>query len=189
MPHLKAEVAHPEVRRISRAFGTEIIIDDPGTSGMLRKSFTEQEIPTTVLEAGEPNKFERRIVNMGVSGVRNVMYELEMLEGQPLEPDFRVIVKKSEYVRVNRGGIINMKVSPRDLVYEGEELFSVTNPFGKETDVQKARFTGMVVAVTTKPIATPGTSIVHLVKLDKTLAKVEDVLRKNKISKGGGGSG
>jgi len=179
IPHIRANVMSPETKRLARSFGTEIIINEAGIDGMLRRAMNEMGIPCTILEAGEPNKFQRTTIDLGVTGTRNVMAEFGLLPGQHREPVFRVIVKKTLFIRSDHGGIIHMRVRPRQLVYKDEPLFSVTNPFGKERAVLNAPFTGMVVGVRTKPVVFPGTSVVHLVKLDKTLARVEEKLRES----------
>jgi predicted deacylase len=179
IPHIRANVMYPDTKRLARSFGTEIIINEAGIEGMLRRTMTDMGIPCTILEAGEPNKFQRNIIDLGVTGTRNVMAEFGLLPGQHREPLFRVIVKKTLFIRSDHGGIVHMRVRPRQLVYEDEPLFSVTNPFGKERAVLNAPFTGMVVGVRSKPVVFPGTSVVHLVKLDKTLARVEDRLRES----------
>jgi len=125
-------MSNTEVRRIARAFGSEIVIDEPGLSGTLRRAATENGIPTITAEVGESQRFEKELVKSGLAGVLNVLYELGMLKGRPAQPIFQVIVKKTEWVRANKGGILEMIAEPRGLVFEGDELCTITNPFGKE---------------------------------------------------------
>ena len=179
---VRGDMENNEVRRVARAFGTEIIIDELGLAGTLRRSATDIGIPMITVEIGETQRFEKHLVSMGLQGVMNVLYELGMLKGKTVEPIFQVIVKKTEWVRADRGGILEMKILPRDLVQEGEELCTITNPFGKEVGVVRAPFTGMVVGITNYPMVTPGSPICHLVKLDKTLSTVENALRREKAT-------
>ena len=176
MPHVRGEIDIPEIRRMARAFGTEVIMDRSGHSGSIRANATKRGIPTILLEAGEAVRFQRSVVKEGVQGVFNVLHELGIVEGETVEPQFRVIVKKTEWVRTDRGGIVEMRTHPRALVYQGDEICVVSNPFGRDREVVRAPFNGMIVGVTTRPLATPGTPIVHLVKLDKTLERIERVL-------------
>jgi len=175
---VRGDMSNTEVRRIARAFGSEIIIDEPGLAGTLRRASTESGIPTITAEIGESQRFEKELVKSGLLGVLNVLHELGMLKGKQVPPIFQVIVKKTEWVRANKGGILEMITEPRGLVSEGEELCTVTNPFGKEVGTVRAPFTGMVVGITNYPMVSPGSPICHLVKLDRTLATVEAALRK-----------
>jgi hypothetical protein len=177
---VRGDMTNTEVRRIARAYGSEIVIDEPGLSGTLRRAATESGIPTLTAEIGESQRFEKHLVASGLAGVMNVLYELGMMKGKPAPPLFQVIVKKTEWVRADRGGILEMIASPRALVSEGEEICTITNPFGKEVGSVRAPFTGMVVGITNYPMVAPGSPICHLVKLDKTLATVESALRREK---------
>jgi predicted deacylase len=180
---VRGDMSNTEVRRIARAFGSEIVIDEPGLSGTLRRAATESGIPTITAEVGESQRFEKELVKAGLAGVLNVLYELGMLKGRPAQPIFQVIVKKTEWVRANKGGILEMMAEPRGLVFEGDELCTITNPFGKEVGTVRAPFTGMVVGITNYPMVSPGSPICHLVKLDRTLATVEAALRKEREAK------
>ena len=180
---VRGDMTNTEVRRIARAFGSEIVIDEPGLNGTLRRAATESGTPTITAEIGESQRFEKELVRSGLSGVLNVLYELGMLKGKCVPPIFQVIVKKTEWVRANKGGILEMIAEPRGLVSEGEELCTITNPFGKEVGTVRAPFTGMVVGITNYPMVSPGSPICHLVKLDRTLATVEAALRKEKEAK------
>jgi predicted deacylase len=177
---VRGDMTNAEVRRIAKAFGSEIVIDEPGLAGTLRKAATESGIPTLTAEIGESQRFEKHLVDAGLVGVMNVLYELGMMKGKPVPPLFQVIVKKTEWVRADRGGMLEMIAGPRSLVTEGEELCTITNPFGKEMGAVRAPFTGMVVGITNYPMVSPGSPICHLVKLDKTLTTVENALRREK---------
>jgi predicted deacylase len=178
MIQVRADMRDSNVKRIAKAFGSEIIIDSEGLPGTLRRSAAQSGIPTITIEAGEPHKFERKVVKQCLQGIMNVIYELGMMKGTIVEPRFQVVVKKTEWVRADRGGILEMKTYPRSLEKEGNELCVITNPFGVEVGIVRAPFTGMVVGVTTRPVASPGSPICHMVKIDKTLYKVEQAIRK-----------
>jgi len=168
---------------MARAFGTEIIIDQTGVKHSMRCALTENKVPTILLEAGQSNRFEPAMVNMGLQGVMNVLYELGMMKGEKKEPAFRVIVKTTEWVRVDEGGLLDLRVKPRSLVTEGDVVAVVESPFGKEQETIKAPFTGMVVGVVTNPLVFPGGPVCHLVKIDKALEKVKTALALGNVPK------
>jgi hypothetical protein len=176
MPHVRADMTNAEARRMAKAFGTEIIMDNTGVKHSLRYNLTENKVPSILLEAGQSNRFEPAMVQVGLQGVLNVLYEFGMLKGEKKEPLFRVIVKTTEWVRVERGGLLDLRIKPRTIVNEGDIVAFVENPFGKEREIVKAPFAGMVVGVATNPLVFPGGPVCHLVKIDKALDKVKAVL-------------
>jgi len=173
LPHVRADMACKDVRKMARAFGTEIIIDSPGPPRTLRHAATTAGVPTIIFEAGETFRFQRNMVARGVAGVRNVLVALGMTQDARREPRFRVIVKVSEWVRSVKGGIADIVVRPGEIIYAGEEIASITNPFGREVSMVRSPLTGLIIGITTMPMVNPGDAICHIAKLEKTLATVE----------------
>ena len=48
---------------------------------------------------------------------------------------------------------------------------SIYNPFGRTVTQIRAPQTGIVVGVTTAPLTIPGTGVIHLARLKKTLGR------------------
>ncbi len=173
MPHTRADMEKPEVKRIARAFGSRVIINNEGSRSTLRYNAIKNGIPTITVEMGEAHHFQFDYIREGLSGVLNVMVELGMIDGTVLAPPFRSIVHDTEWLRAKRGGILLMKTKPETLAYEGDLLAQVTSPFGTAVDRITAPFTGIIVGVTTEPLAEPGSPICHIVKVEKTLETVK----------------
>ena len=173
LPHVRADMSHPEVRRLATAFGAEFVLDDPGRGRTLRASATSAGVPCIAYEAGETFRFQRREVRKGIFGVYNVLSKLGMLDIPRREPRFRVIVKQAEWVRAERGGILDLATRPGDLLYEGDPVGSITNPFGREVVAIRSSLTGVVLGTTTIPMVNPGDAVAHVARLEKTLKVVE----------------
>jgi predicted deacylase len=172
---------HPRVRKLARAFGATVLVDQPGVRGSLRKEATEAGIPTILFEAGETGRFSQKISLIGLRGVLSVLSTMGMWpKTEEVRPPFQVIVKASEWVRAQKGGILDLLVKPGDLIYEDDPIGAILNPFGKTVTQIRAPTTGIVIGVTTAPLTIPGTGIIHIARLKKTLSLVERSLRKTK---------
>ena len=182
LPHVRGDMSHPKVRKLARAFGATVLIDQSGVKGALRREATDIGIPMILFEAGETGRFSQRVSLVGLRGVLNVLVEMGMLPENPdaTRPPFQVIVKASDWVRAEKGGILDLAVKPGDLIYQGDLIGSVLNPFGKTVTQIRAPTTGIVIGVTTAPLTIPGTGIVHVAKLKKTLSLVERSIKKSK---------
>jgi uncharacterized protein len=176
MPHIRCDADVEDCRRLAKAFGTRVILHGKGQKGSLRREALRKEIPTLTFEAGEAGRFEQRSVRIGVEGSLGVLGELRMLETAPVHPNYQVIARKGEWIRADRGGIADLQVKPGDLVYAGNRVASVSNPYGSVETLVSAPFTGLVVGISVNPLVTPGSPLCHLVKLDKTLSRVEHAL-------------
>src|SRR5262245_51141886 len=173
LPHVRGSMSDPGVRRMARAFGIEVIVDRPGPRHTLRAAATAAGVPTLLFEAGETFRFQRAMVARGVQGVRNVLAALKMVADARREPRFQVVVKVSEWIRAPRGGIADVLIRPGEIVYAGDEIASITNPFGRAVSSVRSPLTGLVLGITTVPMVSPGDAICHLAKLEKTLPTVE----------------
>lgn len=174
-PHIRGDLSNAKVRELARAFSPYVILDDIGRPGTLRRAATERGIPSIVFEGGTANKFERSIVQGGVAGIERLLVKMGMLRKKlkKKKRGFQVIVRKAQWIRAERGGILELKTAPGGLVYRGEPIAEISNPFGRDVHVVPSPITGIVIGVTTSPVATPGTPIIHVVELQKTLATVE----------------
>lgn len=179
LPHVRGDMTHPRIRKLARAFGSSVLVDQPGVRGSLRREATESGVPTILFEAGETGRFSKRISQEGLKGVLEVLSEIGMWpSSKSKRPPFQVIVKASEWMRAEKGGILDLEVKPGDLIYAGDRIGSILNPFGKTVTQIRAPWTGIIIGITTQPITVPGTGIAHVARLKKTLAVVERSIEK-----------
>lgn len=164
--HVRADMSNEKIAIMANAFGCSVIMDYEGTKGSLRKSATDNGIPSILLEAGESQKISRKYTSRGVECIQNVMIKLNMIEGTMKQSPLSIVVKKVTWVRANRGGILTIKTSPGRVVKKGKEIATSSNPFGKEVESIKAPFNGIVIGIVTAPTVIPGQSVCHLLKID-----------------------
>ena len=180
LPHVRGDMTHPRVRILSRAFGATVLVSQAGLRGSLRREATEAGVPTILFEAGETGRFSPKVSVAGLKGVLNVLSEMGMWPThEQTKPPFQVIVKGSEWMRAEKGGILDLAVGPGDLIYKDDLIGSILNPFGKTVNSIRSPQTGIVIGVTTAPLTVPGTGIIHIAKLKKTLARVERSLKRH----------
>ena len=128
------------------------------------------------MEGGEVWKVEPAIVETAVRGVKNVLRELGMLAGPPEKARYKLTIKKTQWIRAERGGFLQFHVTPGDLVEKGQALTTNTNLLGREQTVLTAPFDSVVMGMTTLPAVSPGEPVCHLGKLPRG-ARVSELLR------------
>ncbi|MEM9940620.1 MAG: succinylglutamate desuccinylase/aspartoacylase family protein [Planctomycetota bacterium] len=161
-PNVRGDLKNREVRRIAEAFGCEIIMDGCGPKKSLRREACEAGCHTIIMEAGEVFKVEPGIVESAVRGVKNVLCELDMIEQQPVSPDYQVTVKRSKWIRAEKGGFLEFHVKPGEVVEEGQPLTTNTNLLGRDRHTVAAPYNGIVIGMTTLPSISPGDPICNL---------------------------
>jgi predicted deacylase len=178
MIHVRANMEDPGVARLANAFASNVIISGEGPSGSLRGEATAAGVPTVTIEMGEAHRFQRDLIDQALLGTRSVFAEFGLLETEAVRwPGWRTVIEdRSEktWIRADVGGLVDMHHEVGSLVYEGDRICSITNPFKVDSDVVTAPFTGLLVGVLENPLVYPGNPLCHLVALDeRTLRALE----------------
>ncbi|WP_435178810.1 succinylglutamate desuccinylase/aspartoacylase family protein [Halorussus sp. AFM4] len=176
MFHVRADMDDEETARLARAFGTNLIMAGEGSSGMLRREATEDGIPTITLEMGEAHRFERKLIDHALDGVRSVFAEYGIYEQETVRwPGWRTVIEgwsEKTWLRADAGGIVEMHNERGDLVHEGETICRITNPFKTDEITVEAPFTGLLVGILENPVAYPGNPLCHFIKIGKMQERI-----------------
>ncbi|MFG0247754.1 MAG: succinylglutamate desuccinylase/aspartoacylase family protein [Phycisphaeraceae bacterium JB051] len=176
-PNVRGDFRDPEVRRLCRAFGCELMLDSKGPDGSLRREATKSGCPTMILEAGEPCKLEPSIHEVGLRGVKNVLTMLDMLEGEVVKPPYQSLIKQGIWVRASIGGILRFHVSPGEIVEEGQPIATNANVFGQEQSVLVSPVEGIILGMTTLPAIKPGEPVCHVAIPTKSMTQIRKILK------------
>ena len=170
MLHARADMDDPEVARLARAFGTNVIISTEGPEGSLRREASEGGTPTITVEMGKAHRFQRALIDRALVGVQSVLAEFEMHpDGAVRWPGWRLVVgdeREKTWLRADVGGLVEMHFNRGSLVYEGDTVCTITNPFKTDKVTVEAPFTGLLVGILENPVVYPGNPLCHLVELD-----------------------
>ena len=161
-PNLRADMQDPAVAELAKSFGCEIIVDNLGPEGAFRREACAAGCPTVLLEAGGVGKVESAVVEYALGGIRNVLCALGMVAGEPRQPPYQVVVKRTTWVRAGAGGFLQFHVSPGQTVNAGEPLATCTSLLGEPIEVLEAPRRGIVLGMTTLPAVVPGAAVCHL---------------------------
>lgn len=176
VPNVRGDFDQPEVLRIARAFGTELMLHTRGAEGSLRRTATEAGCPTIILEAGESLKVEPTVVETALRGIRNVLIELGMVEGKRERPSYRAELRRTRWVRAEVGGFLRFHAAPGELVEQGQVLATNTDFLGRERAVITSPEHGILLGMTTHPMVVPGDPIYHLGLLERPLERYEEAV-------------
>jgi uncharacterized protein len=166
-PNIRADMNYRATRNMAQAFGTEIIVNSRGIEGSLRREACSSGCPTIVLEGGEVWKVEPAIVETALRGIKNVLRSFEMIEGEIATPEKQVVIERAKWVRADKGGFLQFHVHPGQAVERDQPLATNTDLMGKEQNVLRAPFNGIIIGMTTLPAIGPGSPVCHIGELPK----------------------
>ena len=164
MPQVRAELNDPETRRVAEAFGAPILYRAGKIRGSLRAAAVKRGKHILVYEAGEPMRFERNAIEVGVRGALRVLGVLGMWEApdEDVEPGFEP--SRTSWVRAGRSGIFHIHVGLGDEVEKGTLLGVISDVASRKRMNVRARFDGMVIGLTHNPLVYQGDALVHLAR-------------------------
>ncbi len=188
MLHVRADMEDAAVSRLAKAFSSNVIIAGEGPTGTLRREASDAGVPTITIEMGKAHRFQRPLIDRGLTGVASVFAEYGLHRESSVHwPGWRTIIgdeREKTWLRADTGGIVDMKHGSGDLVYEEDVICAITNPFKEEDDIDtvEAPFTGLLIGVLENPVVYPGNPLCHLVELS------EDTLHALERERGGRGT-
>ena len=166
-PNVRGDLTNPQVRWLAESFGSEIIISSKGPKGSFRREASLNGCPSIIMEGGEVWKVEPGIVKTAVRGIKNVFRNLEMLDGKIESPKYQVTIKKSKWIRAERGGFLHFHITPGDIIEKDQPLATTTTLLGRDPSTLHAPFNAVVIGMTSLPAISPGEPICNLGKLPK----------------------
>lgn len=171
-PNVRGDLSKPEVRRLAKAFGCELMVHGQGPDGSFRREAVKAGCNVVILEAGEPLKIEPTVLEVGLRGVRNAMIELGLIHGEVQRPAYQTRIDKSTWVRASVGGILRFHVAPGQIVQAGQPIATNSSIVGRERNVLTAPSDGIVLGMTTLPMVKPGEPVCHLALPTRPIASI-----------------
>lgn len=166
MYHVRADMRDPDVERIARAFGTNIILDGTGAKGTLRSVASADGIPTVAVEMGRGHRFPTTHLEHALHCVERVAAEYGIVPENPVAwPGWTHVVSRDgekQWIRAATDGLVEMECGLHPFVEAGEPLFSIGDHFMEDVTVVRAPMTGIAVGVLANAVAEPGHPLGHL---------------------------
>jgi len=169
--YVRGELGDEKISKMAMLQDADIVLNNKGVPSAgdhisatrtMRAEAMLKGIPTITVECGNPQVYQEDMVNRGVVGVKNVMNWLDMQSFTIPEIKPAVICKKSYWIYIDQGGLLEIPVELNQIIEKGEVIGVLKNPFG---DVIKEYFApekGIVIGKSTNPVNIDGGRIIHL---------------------------
>lgn len=161
-PQIRADLDDPGTMNLAAVFGAPVTIHSRTRDGSLREAGTEAGATVLLYEGGEALRFDRHAINAGVRGVERVLHHLGVtLDGPEPGPE-TVCVRKTQWARASRSGIIHLDIELGDLVTKRDRVGRVLDPYGKRLGWISAPADGIVIGQTQHPLVNRGDAVLHV---------------------------
>ena len=162
LPQLRGDLKNPKVVKLTKGFGSTVVLHSDGAEGTLRRAAVEAGIPTVTLEAGAPMVLDEPSVSHSVKGIRTLLNQLGMVSKFRLWGDPEPVYYNSTWQRTTNGGIIFSKVQLGEFVSKGDLLGTVTNPITNVRKEIRSQYNGRILGMAMNQVVQPGFAAYHI---------------------------
>ncbi|MBB5212785.1 succinylglutamate desuccinylase/aspartoacylase family protein [Microbulbifer hydrolyticus] len=162
LPQLRGDLKNPKVVKLTKGFGSTVVLHSDGAKGTLRRAAVEAGIPTVTLEAGAPMVLDELSVSHSVKGIRTLLNQLGMVNKFRLWGDPEPVYYTSTWQRATTGGIIFSKVQLGEFVSKGDLLGTVTNPITNVRKEIRSQHNGRILGMAMNQVVQPGFAAYHI---------------------------
>ncbi len=165
-PHIRGDMRVEQIRKMAQDFGTLINLHSRGVSGSLRREAAKINIPIILFEAGQINRFERSVADIGIRGALKVLEGQGMLISWPKSVDTpnssSIYYHRSHWIRANNGGLFVPFTVPGDPVAKGDVLGEIRSIQGDIVSTVKSNLNGRVIGFSLHPQVVPGRALYNI---------------------------
>ncbi|MTI33221.1 succinylglutamate desuccinylase/aspartoacylase family protein [Xanthovirga aplysinae] len=161
--YIRASLHDSEVRKMAMLQNAQIVLDSEGGFGTFREAATNLGIHAITVEVGDPNKFQKGMIRSSMTGIFNLFFYLNMLEGEieaPLTPT--IVCSHSQWYYTDHGGVLEVFPNVAQEVKKGESIAIIRDAFGEGIKSYYAPKDGVVIGKSVEPICPTGGRILHL---------------------------
>jgi uncharacterized protein len=160
--YIRADLTARVPATLARLAQPQIIVHNQGADGTLRGAAAARGIPAITIEVGDPQKFQKGLIEQSRIGVQAVLAHLGMIP--PIEPLEQVTVEcaRSYWLRTEAGGVLYHDLTPTQRVRAGDVIALQRNAYGDLVHTYRATEDAVVIGCSMNPVAHTGARIVHL---------------------------
>lgn len=162
IPQLRADMTRPEVADFVDLFGDIPVLSSPGNSRSLRAAAVQAGIPTVTMEAGEPMRLQRDMVEVGVKEIMTLLAKSGMYSGLDLWLNPAPAFYDSAWVRANASGILFSNIEPGAEVARGDVLGVISDPITNEQIDIVSPHEGRILGMALDQFVMPGFAVYHI---------------------------
>jgi predicted deacylase len=156
------------VERLSKAFGSPVILNAELRDGSLREAARVMGVPVLIYEGGEALRYDELVIRAGVRGVIGVMRELGMLRASSRTHRARhpqpVVARSSQWVRAPQSGILRSAKALGARVKKREILGWISDPLGANEVPVEAVSAGVIIGKINLPLVNEGEALYHIAR-------------------------
>jgi predicted deacylase len=160
-PQIRFNKKDPHSRKLATTFNAPVMFEQNTIAKSLRKVAKTMGVPILVFEGGEALRLDDYTTEVGMQGIKNILYNEGMLEGIPTERPILEFANTS-WIRSNGAGIFTSFVKSGQHVQKGIPIGSVSDPYGDQMEIVAASRDGFIVGHNNIAVVNQGDALFHI---------------------------
>jgi predicted deacylase len=161
-PQVRCVMKDPENVVLANAFHAPFTLDSPYRQNSLRQTAARLNKRIIVYEGGESMRFDEYAIDTGIAGTVRLMKHLGMVDEAEEPKKKNHVVWHSSWVRARMAGLFHTHRKAGQTIERGEEVGTITDPFGEFKEIIKAPATGYIVGLNNNPVMNAGDALMHI---------------------------
>lgn len=161
--YIRADMRNKVTAKLAKLQNSEIIVHNPPADGTLRGAASALKIPAITLELGNPNVFQKGVIQSCLTGLYNALYQLKMLDGEIITAkQDAALCSNSYWLYTDMGGILTVLPKVTKIIEKGDKIAVLRDIFGTVIREYYSPERGIVIGKSVNPVNQTGGRILHL---------------------------
>ena len=174
-PHVYCNFDDKISVKMARAFEAPVILEVETDASTFRQTTESLNIPLLVYQAGEAMRLDNIAIQIGLTGIQNVLKKFTMISGEIENVTTPMISHDDDWLVAPSSGILHTEVNLGQRIQKGETIGRLTDPFSNENTTKiTSHLNGVVVGINRAPLIQEGLSIFKIASfIDDKRAEAE----------------
>ncbi|MCM2678689.1 succinylglutamate desuccinylase/aspartoacylase family protein [Echinimonas agarilytica] len=163
LPQIRADLGDEETLKMAESFGVPVLLDSTVRDGSLREAAVRRGAKVLLYEAGQALRFDELSIQMGLSGIQNVLSQLGLVRKKrarkKIEP---FVANRSDWTRASASGFVHEFVQLGSQVEKGEVLAEINSPLGELIQQVVSNRAGIIIGKQNIPLVQEGDAMFHI---------------------------
>jgi hypothetical protein len=163
IPQVRFAKSDKIATELAKCFGVKYAVEQVLIPKSFRKIANEAKIPSIVYEGGESIRLDRLTIEAGLTGIKNVLSSLGMINEEfSAIIGEQLVIKKTTWVRASVPGIFIWIKKSGDFVKKGERLGQIKNPYGTKSSNVLSTYSGYIIGHNNSSVVSMGDALFHI---------------------------
>lgn len=162
-PQIRYTKGSKEGAKLAKIFNAPFRFESALIDKSFRKEAHKHGIPVIVYEGGESNRLDEKAIQIGIQGVKNLLFHLGFLqEDTSTTQEDSILLQKRQWLRAPIAGMFHSIITNGQPVQKNQILGYVTDTYGQSSTAIKAPKKGYIIAINNFPIIKRGDALYHI---------------------------